>query len=303
MRIGVTLNEHDGPDALSRLTEDLQRAHDDGIASVWMSHIFGMDALTALAVAAGRVPDVEVGTAVVPIFTRHPVALAQQARTAALAAGPGRLTLGIGLSHRVIVEDLLGCSFERPLRHMDEYLSVLLPLLDEGAASFSGATVRTQVRLTTPGNGRLPVLLGALGPRMLTLAAERTEGTVLWMTGPITVRDHVVPTLAAAAQAAGRPAPRVVCVLPVGVTDDSDGAYTRAAMAFRTYGSLPSYRAMIDREGVAGPADLAVIGDEDAVGTKLDEFVKAGVTDFVAVEFLTGADAVRTRSFLGSLAT
>ncbi|MFE5125070.1 LLM class F420-dependent oxidoreductase [Streptomyces sp. NPDC056669] len=303
VRIGVTLNEHDGPDALTRLTDDLRRANDDGFASAWMSHIFGMDALTALAVAAGRVPDIEVGTAVVPTFPRHPAALAQQARTAALAAGPGRLTLGIGLSHRVFVEDLFGYSFARPLRHMDEYLSVLLPLLEGHPTSFSGETVQAQIRLTTPGEGRVPVLLGALGPRMLKLAAERTEGTVLWMSGSATVRDHVVPTITAAAQAAGRPTPRVVCMLPVGVTNDPESAYARATMAFRTYGSLPSYRAMIDREGVAGPADLAVIGDEDAVGTKLGELAKAGITDFVALEFLTGADAVRTRTFLGSLTT
>lgn len=303
MRIGVILHEHDGPDALARLTDDLRRAHDDGFASAWMSHIFGMDALTALAVAGGRVPEIEVGTAVVPTYPRHPAALAQQARTTALATGPGRLTLGVGLSHRVFVEELYGYSFARPLRHMDEYLSVLLPLLEGRPVSFSGETVQAQIRLTGPGEDRVPVLLAALGPKMLKLAAERTEGTVLWMTGPATVRDHIVPTIIAAAEAAGRPAPRVVCTLPVGVTNDPEGAYARAVTAFRAYGALPSYRAMLDREGVAGPADLAVIGDEDAVGAKLGELAKAGVTDFVAHEFLTGDDAVRTRKFLASLTT
>ncbi|MEV5595389.1 LLM class F420-dependent oxidoreductase [Streptomyces sp. NPDC052496] len=299
----MTLDEHDGPDALPRLTDDLRRANDDGFASAWMSHIFGMDALTALAVAGARVPDIEVGTAVVPTFPRHPAALAQQARTTALATGPGRLTLGVGLSHRVIVEDFYGYSFKRPLRHMDEYLSVLLPLLEGRPASFSGETVQAQIRLTGPCESRVPVLLAALGPKMLRLAAERTEGTVLWMTGPATVRDHVVPVITAAAQAAGRPAPRVVCILPVGVTSDPESAYARAATAFRAYGTLPSYRAMIDREGVAGPADLALIGDEDTVAAQLDGLAKAGVTDFVALGFLTGADAVRTRAFLTSLVT
>jgi F420-dependent oxidoreductase-like protein len=267
-----------------------------------MSNIFGVDALTALAVAGSRVPGIELGTAVVPTYPRHPAALAQQARTTALALGEGRLTLGIGLSHKVVIEDMFGYDFGRPLRHMDEYLSILLPLLDHRTASFTGETLRGQIGLTVPNEGRVPVLLAALGPKMLRLAAERADGTVLWMTGPATVRDHIAPTITAAAEAAGRPAPRIVCVLPVCVTDDAERARARAAKAFEVYGTLPSYRAMMDREGAEGPADLAVIGDEDAVGARVEELAAAGVTDFVAGEFVPGADRERTRNFLKSLA-
>ncbi|KAB2371929.1 LLM class F420-dependent oxidoreductase [Actinomadura montaniterrae] len=303
MRIGVSLGERGGPDALDKLADDLRRAADDGFASAWMSNIFGVDALTALAVAGSRVPGIELGTAVVPTYPRHPAALAQQVRTVALALGEGRLTLGIGLSHKVVIEDMFGYDFRRPLRHMDEYLSVLLPLLDHRTASFTGETLRGQIGLTVPNEGRVPVLLAALGPKMLRLAAERTDGTVLWMTGPATVRDHIAPTITAAAETAGRPAPRIVCVLPVCVTGDAGRARERAAKAFEVYGTLPSYRAMMDREGAEGPADLAIIGDEDAVGARLEELAAAGVTDFVAGEFMPGEDRTRTRAFLKSLAS
>jgi F420-dependent oxidoreductase-like protein len=300
MRIGVFPNEPTGPDALVKLRDELRRAADDGFASAWASHIFGLDALTALAVAGSQVPGIELGTSVVPTYPRHPAALAQQALTTALAVG-GRLTLGIGLSHQIVIEGMYGYDFGKPVRHMDEYLSILLPLLNGEQADFAGETLAGHIGLSTPRVGRVPVLLAALGPRMLKLAGERSDGTVLWMTGPATIRDHIVPTITAAAHGAGRPDPRVVCLLPVCVTNDLDGARARAAKVYEVYGRLPSYRAMLDREGVAGPGDVAIVGDEDTVGAQVEALAKAGVTDFVAGEFATGTDAVRTRTFLKSL--
>jgi 5,10-methylenetetrahydromethanopterin reductase len=300
MRIGMSLADQTGPDALTALRDQLQQAADDGFASAWLSNIFGLDALTALAVAGRQVPGIEVGTAVVPTYPRHPAALAQQALTTALATG-GRLALGIGVSHRMVIEDMYGQSFERPARHMSEYLSILLPLLAGEAVDFDGETMRAKIGLSVPRAGRLPVLLAAMAPVMLRLAGGRADGTVLWMTGPATVRDYIVPALTGAAQAAGRPAPRVVCILPVCVTSDPDLARTRAARVFAIYGQLPSYRAMLDREGAAGPADVAIIGDEDAVGSKVMALADAGVTDFVAGEFARGEDAQRTRALLKSL--
>jgi F420-dependent oxidoreductase-like protein len=147
----------------------------------------------------------------------------------------------------------------------------------------------------------VPVLLAALGTQMLHLAGEQADGTVLWMTGPATVRDHIVPAITEAAAAAGRPAPRIVCMLPVCVSDDPDGARERAARVFAIYGDLPSYRAMMDREGAAGPADLAMVGDEETVGARIRALADAGVTDFVAGEYGSGEDAARTRTFLRSL--
>jgi F420-dependent oxidoreductase-like protein len=300
MRIGISLADPSGPDAFGRLRDDLRRAADEGFASAWMSNIFGMDALTALAVAGSGVPGIELGTAVVPTYPRHPAALAQQALTVAAAVG-GRLTLGIGPSHKIVIEDGFGYDYSRPILHVREYLSVLLPLLDRQPVSFAGETVRANIGLTTPAPSRVPVLLAALGSQMLRLAGTRADGTLLWMTGPATVRDHVVPAIATAAETAGRPRPRVVCVLPVCVTADPERARERAARVFAVYGELPSYRAMLDREGAAGPADVAMVGDEDSVGEQVGALAAAGVTDFVAAEYTRGPDAVRTRSFLRSL--
>jgi len=239
---------------------------------------------------------------VVPTYPRHPAALAQQARTVA-AAVDGRLILGIGLSHKIVIEDMFGYDFSKPILHMKEYLAVLLPLLDGQPAAFTGTTVRANVGLTTPSPGRVPVVIAALGAQMLRLAGAQADGTVLWMTGPATVRDHVVPVINEAAASAGRPSPRVVCILPVCVTDDPDGARERAARVFAIYGQLPSYRAMLDREGAAGPADVAIVGDEDTVAAQIATLAEAGVTDFVAGEYTGGADGARTRAFLRTLLT
>jgi 5,10-methylenetetrahydromethanopterin reductase len=302
MRIGVSLQDPVGPSPMTALREELQRAADQGFASAWMSNIFGVDALTALAVAGNQVPGIEVGTAVVPTYPRHPAVLAQQARTVA-AAVDGRLVLGIGLSHKIVIEDMFGYDFGKPILHMKEYLAVLLPLLDGQPASFSGSTVRASIGLTTPSPGRVPVVVAALGAQMLRLAGEQTDGTVLWMTGPATVREHIVPAITAAAAGAGRPSPRVVCILPVCVTNDPDGARERAARVFAIYGELPSYRAMLDREGAAGPADVAIVGDEDTVAAQIGVLADAGVTDFVAGEYTGGPDGARTRAFLRTLLT
>jgi 5,10-methylenetetrahydromethanopterin reductase len=298
MRIGILAAETGETQALVKLTDQLRRAADDGFTSLWMSNIFGLDALTSLAVAGSQVPGIELGTAVVPTYPRHPAALAQQVLTTALAVGPGRLTLGIGLSHKIVIEDMYGYSFDRPARHMREYLSVLLPLLNGSPVSVDGGTLSAHIGLSTPRAGRVPVLLAAMAPRMLDLAGAQTEGTVLWMTGPATVRDYVVPAISAAASAAGRPSPRVVCSLPVCVTSDPAAARASAAKEFAIYRQLPSYRAMLDREGAAGPGDVAIIGDEDTVAAQILALADAGVTDFVAAELAAGQDRERTRNLL-----
>jgi F420-dependent oxidoreductase-like protein len=301
MRIGISAVETGGDQALVKLADQLRRAADDGFASAWVANIFGLDALTALAVAGRQVPGIELGTAVVPTYPRHPAVLAQQALTAALATGPGRLVLGIGLSHKIVIEDMYGYSFDKPARHMREYLSVLLPLLDGAPASVDGDTLSAHIGLSVPRTGRVPVMLAALAPRMLSLAGEQTDGTILWMTGPATVRDYVAPAISAAASAAGRPSPRIVCSLPVCVTSDPAAARASAAQELAIYGQLPSYRAMLDKEGAAGPGDVAIVGDEDAVAAQVLALADAGVTDFVAVEFARGKDRERTRDVLKAL--
>jgi len=298
----VSLTETQSPQALSVLRDQLKMAVDDGFASAWMANIFGLDALTALAVAGHGIAGIEIGTAVVPTYPRHPAALAQQALTTALALD-SRLALGIGLSHKIVIEDMYGYGFDAPAAHMSEYLSILLPLVNGEPVAFEGTTLRAGISLSVPRTGEVPVLLAALGPQMLKLAGQRTAGTILWMTGPATVRDYIVPTICAAAQEAGQPDPRVVCLLPVCVTDDPDGARARAAKVLEIYGLLPSYRAMLDREGAQGPADVAIVGGEDAVASQITALADCGVTDFVAVEFATGDERSRTRGLLRNLIT
>jgi F420-dependent oxidoreductase-like protein len=223
--------------------------------------------------------------------------LAQQALTVQAASG-GRLTLGIGLSHQMVIEHMYGYSFERPASFMEEYLTALGPLLRGEQADADTDRIRTHLRLDVADAAAPGLLVAALGSRMLRAAAELADGTVTWMTGPSTLAEHTIPTLRAAA---GGQDKRVVAALPVAVTDDVAGAKARAAKAFEVYGILPSYRAMLDREGAAGPEDVALIGDAATVTDAIKGMVDSGVTEFVAVEFSGGDDARRTRDALASL--
>lgn len=302
MRIGIGIGDIAGnPATFDDLVAQTQAAERDGFASAWFANIFGIDAILAAAICGRETKTIEVGTAVTPTYPRHPTAMAQQAMSAA-AAARGRFTLGIGLSHQLVIEGMLGLSFAKPFSHMREYMAVLGPLLREGKVDFTGKEFRVQSTLTVPGAKPPPVLLAALAPKMLALAGTEADGTITWMTGPKTLREHTVPSIREAAAKANRPQPRVVAGLPIAVTDDPKAAREQAGQMFQVYGFLPSYRAMLDREGVAGPADVAVVGDESAVGEQLQRFAEAGVTDFLAAIFPVGADAAasmaRTRRFL-----
>ena len=298
MRIGIfsgTSRDIDGTVAAAR------QVADEGFAAFWLPQIFSIDALTALAVVGREVPGIELGTSVVPTYPRHPMTLAQQALTTQAASG-GRLTLGIGLSHQVVVEGMWGYSFDKPARHMREYLSVMLPLLRGESVAFEGETLKGMGQLDIGDAEPVPVLLAALAPRMLQLAGSLTDGTVTWMTGRSTVEGHIIPSITAAAEGAGRAAPRIAVGLPVCVTDDVDGTRERAARVFSIYGQLPSYRAMLDKEGAAGPADVAIVGTEDEVRGEIEALAKVGATDFIAAEFASDPDEVkRTRETLRSL--
>lgn len=278
------------------ITDQVQSAADDGFASFWSPQIFGPDAITALAVAAGRVDGIRLGTAVVPTWPRHPMMLAQQALTANQASD-GRFALGIGLSHQLVVEGMWGMSFDKPLRHMREYLAILMPLLRGEASAFAGETLTAQGGIEVPADPP-PVLVAALGPRMLELTGREADGTITWMTGPTTIAEHTAPTIRAAAEAAGRPEPEVVVALPVLVTPDVAAGRARAAEEFAMYGLLPSYRAMLDREGLAGPEDLAVIGGPEEVAERLGAVHAAGATTVVASEFGSAEDRATTRQLL-----
>lgn len=298
MKIGVLI---DDATPFDRLVDQVAALHSAGIESAWMSQIFGLDALTALAAISREVGDIRLGTAVVPVFPRHPVMLAAQALSVQAVSG-GRLTLGIGLSHQVVVENVFGVPFDRPGRYMHEYLSILLPLLDGEPANFTGEALKAStfgpLRVTAPAP---PVLIAALGPAMLGLAGRMAAGTVTWMTGPTTIASHVVPTIRAAATEAGRPEPRVVVGLPVCVTDDPAEARNKAAEMFAIYGDLPSYRAMLDREGAQGPADVGLIGSEAEVKAQIGQLAEVGATEFCGAPFGTPEEVKTSIEVLASL--
>lgn len=299
MRIGLMFggsdSSLDGAIAQARLAEGA------GLATFWLPNIFGLDAITAAALVGREVGRIELGTAVVPTYPRHPAALAQQALTAAAATG-GRFTLGVGLSHRIVIEDLFGLDYSKPARHMREYLEVLGPLLRGEPAKFEGDEYRVNVSIQVPGSGPVSVLVAALGPTMLGIAGRLADGTITWMTGPATLESHIVPTITRAASESGRPAPRVVAGLPIALTNDVGAAREAVGKFFEIYGTLPSYRAMLDREGAGGPADVAMLGDEAALRAQIDRLRDAGVTDLdAAIAPVDDGAEARTLEFLASL--
>jgi len=283
---------------LDDMIAEAAAAESDGFASYWAPHIFGHDALTALAVVATRVPRIELGTSVVPTFPRHPHAIAQQAHTVAAASG-NRFTLGIGLSHKIVIEDMFGLSFDKPVRHLREYLKVLMPLSRNEPANFEGEMYKVHASVNAKGSAGFSVVVAALGEQMLRVTAALADGTLTWCTGPVTLASHTIPTITRAAEEFGRPAPRVIAALPVCVTADTAAAAERAAHTFAAYGALPSYRSMLDREGVEGPADIAIIGSAAQVQERIGALAEIGVTDFAAVEFgATPEEIVETREAL-----
>ena len=297
----MTIGSPGGPDAaLPGLLERARDVEDRGFASCWMPNIFALDAITALAIAGRETTRVELGTAVVPTYPRHPMAIAQHALTAQAACG-GRFTLGIGLSHKIVVEGMFGLSYDRPARHMREYLEVLAPLLRGEPADWDGEQYRVRGGLELADIEAPGLVLAALGEVMLRLAGEYTDGTILWMTGAKAIETHIEPKLTNAATAAGRPAPRIIAGLPIVLTDEPDAARAAIAQNLAVYGMLPSYRAMLDMEGVDGPADISLVGDEATLDAEIARLRDAGVTDFDAAVFGAepGADA-RTLEYLES---
>ena len=299
MRIGVMFDTEKPFDDVVTQVAGLAEA---GIETAWSSQIFAYDALTAIAALAREVPSIHFGTAVVPTYPRHPVMLGAQALTVQ-AVSSGRLTLGIGLSHQMVIETVFGMSFEKPARHMREYLEILMPVLAGEQATFAGETLSASTFGPLQIDAPAPdVLVAALGTVMLTIAGHLAQGTITWMTGPATIEQHIAPTINAAAAEAGRPVPQIGVGLPVCVTSDPDAARAKAAEVFAIYGQLPSYRAMLDREGAAGPADVAIVGTAGEVAAQVRRLSDIGATDFCGAPFGTGDEMRASVDTLAGLA-
>jgi F420-dependent oxidoreductase-like protein len=299
MKIGLAVGDVRGAATLQAIVDQVRVAADGGFATAWASQALGWDALTTIAVAGGAT-DIAVGTAVVPIPQRHPVMLAGQALTVQ-AAVSGRLTLGVGVGVAAMVSGMFGLPTDRPVQRMREYLTVLGPLLRGDSVDHHGETLTAVGAVTVRGGVPAPsVIVAAMGPRMVRLAGELADGTVTWMTGPKALGEHVVPAITKAA--AGRPAPRVVAGLPVCVTNTTDDVRARIAEQFALAAQVPEYRATLDREGAAGPQDVAIVGTETEVAQALSRLRDAGVTEFMAAPFGTAAEQDRTIELLAELA-
>jgi F420-dependent oxidoreductase-like protein len=283
---------------IDEIIDHVAAAHAAGYRSMWLTDGVGMEPLTTLAVVGRAVPDIELGTAVVRTLPRHPMMLAQHALTVNALIG-GRLILGIGPSHRPAMESSWGLSFERPVATMRDYLSVLTPVIDHASVAYDGEIFAAHGQFHVSGGSPCPVLVGALGPQMLRLAGRLADGTVTFMTGPRTLVEFTCPTIRAAADRAGRPRPRVVSVVAICVTDDPGAARVRAEEVAGRMAELPSYAAMLRREG--GPAVIA--GPEDQVRETLADLEAAGVTDLVPTQVARRGsdDNLRTAAFVEGL--
>ncbi len=308
MRIGViTPPEAVASTSLGDLIQQAVDAENEGFDSFWFVQLpaGGCDILTAIAMAGQQTSRIELGTGVVPTYPRHPLIMAQQALTAN-AATNNRLTLGLGLSHKPVIESMMGLSYEKPARHMREYLSILRPLLNGKPVRHAGEAFNVNAIMDVPDAPPCAVLIAALAPLMLRIAGELADGTVTWMGGPKTIEQHIAPKINAAAEVAGRSTPRICVGLPIAVTDDTDAARAYVTEKLGRYGELANYRRLLDIEGVDGPADVAIVGTEAQVSQQLADLASAGATDFIASTFPVGADSdaslKRTRKLLTSLA-
>ncbi len=302
MRIAVNASGELPHADIGRMREHAARAAEEGFHGWWLAQTGLVDALTVFPAVADSAPGLELGSAVIPTFPRHPTMLAGQALTTQAVLGDRDLVLGIGLSHKPAIEGYLGLSFDRPIRHLIDYLEVLMPLLDSGRVDYDGEAFTTHMESKRPGDRAPSVMVAALGEQTLRVTGRRTDGTILWMVGPRTIADHIRPRITAAAAEVGRPDPRIVASLPVCVTGNAASVREAAARIFAIYGELPSYRAMLDREGAATPGDVAIIGTEEEVAAGLEDLAQAGATDFVAAEFGTTSDEfAQTRRLLASL--
>ena len=294
-----------GGNGLEAVIAAVRDAADAGVRRAWLPQVFSGEALTIIAVAGREIPGIEFGTAVIPTYPRHPLVLADQALTTAAAIGGGRLHLGIGLSHQLVIEGMLGMTFEKPAIHMREYLSALRPALEGQPVAVKGETLQANTLmgpLRVDDAGPVPILVAALGPALLRVAGELADGTLTWMAAPQVIGDRIAPSITAAAEAAGRPRPRVGVGLPVAVTNDVDAALERAATSYAIYGTLPSYRRLLDEAGVDGPAGVVIAGDEDEVAGRIRALADVGATEFLASPIGSRAVRQETLRVLGALA-
>ena len=315
MRLGLMVGPERARYAtkVERMLRDAKWAEDNGLSTVWIPQVPDeFDAMTAAALIAHQTSRIEVGTAVVPLQSRHPIALVQQALSTELIAG-GRFTLGLGPSHHWIIQDMLGLPYERPAALTADYLDVVdAAMAGPGSIVVGNHSFHIDNPMDVTDQPRMQVMLAALGPVMLRLAGSRTDGTILWLADERAIESHIAPRINAAAAEAGRPAPRIVAGVPVCLCRPSelDAAKARANRVLSEATVSPNYQRLLDQGNAQSVADILAAGDEEMVRTRLRAFADAGVTD-VSVRVLPIGDdrdallesSRRTRELIASLAT
>ena len=301
MKYGIMTGSGFDPEpSLSGLISNAQRIEKMGFDSIWMANHYSYDAINVLSLIGNHTATIELGTAVVPSYPRHPVAMAQQVLTAS-AACDNRFTLGLGVSHKFFIEEELGIPYRAQAKHMAEYLKVMLPLLEQRQVETAGEFYQVKTHIDIAETTSPSVLIAALGPKMLDIAGRNTDGTTLWQTGPVTIEQHTIPAINKAAKEAGRPAPRIVTGMPVVLTNNTQVARNSIDEKLKLYGVIPSYRAMLDREGANGPGDIALVGNEQELRQQIQQLKDIGVTDLNAVLIDVDSDSYeRTLQFLGN---
>jgi F420-dependent oxidoreductase-like protein len=291
-----------------RVIAQAQRAEADGFATLWFTGAVPGDPFIPMTLAARATTSIEVATAVQQTYAAHPLLQAARALSAAEAIGtPARFALGVGPSHRPAIEGRLGLSYETPGRHTDEYVQILTALLRGEQVTFAGQEFTVNAGpLPLPAGLEVPVLVAALGPRLLRVAGQYTAGTIPWMANAQAIETHIAPIIRAAAAEAGRPAPRIAAGLPVAVHDDVAEARAAAAEQFATYGQLPNYQRILAHGGLSGPAEAVIVGNEASVTSQVKALFEAGATDVWLPPFPVGPDRsasrARTRALLKDLA-
>ncbi|WP_372344877.1 LLM class F420-dependent oxidoreductase [Streptomyces sp. KL116D] len=306
MTVGVTLDTTGTDLTLDDAVRQAREARASGLASLWFGQTFGHDAPTVAAVIGRDVPGIQLGTAALPVFGRHPLLVSSQAQTVQAATG-GRFHLGLAVGTKLISEGGLGIPFERPVARLREFLTVLRQLLETGEADFEGEliTARTPWPARVPGAApTVPVHVAAMGPQALRVSGRLADGILPYLAGPRALEEHIVPELHRAAEEAGRPAPRVVAFVPGVVTPDPEPLRARLYEDLAFYEQIPSYARVIEQSGHRRAADLAVVGDEKDLADAVRRYRDAGATDVVVSGTeIAGDDArLRTWEVLGELA-
>ncbi|WP_329017447.1 LLM class F420-dependent oxidoreductase [Streptomyces sp. NBC_01601] len=306
MTVGVALDASGAGNQVDATVLLAREAAAAGLRSAWFGQTFGADSPQLAAIVGREVPDLQVGTSAIPVFGRHPLIVSSQAQTAQ-AATHGRYHLGLALGTKLLTEGGFGLPFERPVARLREFLTALRQLTGTGTADFHGEllTAVTPVPARVPGaEDGVPVLVAAMGPQALKVSGELADGILPYLAGPRALERDIVPAVTAAAEAAGRPAPRIVALVPGVVTDDVDAVRETATERLAFYEQIPSYARVIELSGARRASDVAVIGDEKAVAAEVRRYRDAGATEvvFAGTEMAGDADRLRTWALLGELA-